>query len=165
MATIEVSTGEHRGKAIKTASDELWYTRCPVPNTFGLAARRGAYAEEFHPGQDLKWIALQQSNDLAVHESHFTHTKERSFRHGGNVPALWARSEGADTRLIALSWQPALTPILALPESGIEGPIDLKGRRLLLPVNPHAKIDFWQSVTLRVYETALATVGLGLEDV
>jgi len=163
MATTPVTS--RRGEAIPTAPDELWYTRCPVPNTFGLTARRGSYTEEFHPGQDLKWIALQHSDDLAVHESHFSHTKERSFRHGGNIPALWARSEGADTRLVGLTWQPALQPILALAESGIEGPGDLRGRRLLVPVNPHATIDFWQAVTLRVYESALSSVGLGLDDV
>jgi ABC-type nitrate/sulfonate/bicarbonate transport system substrate-binding protein len=165
MTSTDELTQKRRGQAISTAADELCHPRCPVPNTFGLTARRGSYAEEFHSEQDLKWIALQESSDLLVHESHFTHTKERSFRHGGNIPALWARSEGADTRLIGLTWQPALQPVLALPESAINGPADLVGRRLLLPVNAHAKIDFWQAVTLRVYERALESVGRSLDDV
>jgi ABC-type nitrate/sulfonate/bicarbonate transport system substrate-binding protein len=165
MTQLDETTPTLGDAVLPTADDELWWTRCPVPNTFGLAARRGSYRAEFPADGGLRWIALQQSDDPLVHESHFTHTKQRSFRHGGNVPALWARSEGADTRLIGLTWQPALQPVLALPGSGIEGPADLKGRRLLVPVNPHAKIDFWQAVTLRVYEQALASAGLSLDDV
>lgn len=165
MTQLDETAPQLTAVTLPTPPGELWWTRCPVPNTFGLAARRGSYHAEFPEAEGLKWIALQQSDDPLVHESHFTHTKERSFRHGGNIPALWARSEGADSRLIGLTWQPALQPVLALPGSGIEGPPDLKGRRLLVPVNPHAKIDFWQAVTLRVYERALQSAGLSLDDV
>lgn len=154
------------GPVIASRSDEVWYTRCPIPTTFGLALKWGLADKAFPPTQGrVQWHSLQRSDDKATQLSHFTHTKERSFRHGGNIPAIWARSEGADTRLIGISWQPTPYRILVLSESKIESPADLKGKRLLLPHRPAAKIDFWQAVNLRIYEKALASVGLSFADV
>jgi ABC-type nitrate/sulfonate/bicarbonate transport system substrate-binding protein len=56
-------------------------------------------------------------------------------------------------------------PILALPESGIRDVRDLRGKRLLVMTRPESEIDFWQAVTLRVYETALAAADMSLDDV
>ncbi len=157
-------TGLDFDRVIETPADEVWYTRCPVPTAFEVALGTGLFDREFGTGRPT-WHALADSPDPAVHQSHFTHRKARSFRHGGNVPAIYARSRGADTRVIGVSWLPTPYPILALPESGITSVADLAGRRLLLPRRPHAAIDFWAASTLGVYESALATEGLSLSDV
>ena len=42
---------------------------------------------------------------------------------------------------------------------------DLKGRRLSLPRRTRDSIDFWRANSLQVFETALASAGLGASDV
>ncbi len=146
------------------AEKEIWYTRCPVPTALGLAVRRGVLDEAIAP-LGLKLASIQQSSSRATQTSHFTHTLADSIRHGGNTPAIFARSTGADTRIVALSWTPTPHPILALPRSGIRSVKDLKGKRLALSLRQNDAIDFWRAAALRAYEAALATEGLTLADV
>jgi len=144
----------------------LWYTRCPCATAFSVAWQQGAIDAEFAKDRDVEFLSLQQSSDPKVHQSHYTHTQENSFRYGGNVPAIWARSRGADSRLVGLAWTENPHPILALPDSGIRSVADLKGKRLLV-VKREADpvVDFSRITTLRIYESALATAGLTLKDV
>ncbi|MFZ4756039.1 MAG: ABC transporter substrate-binding protein [Miltoncostaeaceae bacterium] len=150
----DIASGEH----------EVWYTRCPVPTAFEVALAEGFFDEEFALS-GIDWIPLAASDDPAVHQSHFSHRKAKSFRHGGNVPAIAARSRGADTKVIGVSWLRTPYTLLARPGSGIESVDDLRGKRLLVPRRRGAFIDFWAASTLRVYEVALAKVGLTLDDV
>jgi ABC-type nitrate/sulfonate/bicarbonate transport system substrate-binding protein len=77
----------------------LWYTRCPAPTPFGVAIQQGRLQEEFvNDGFDVK--ALQDATDPLVRQSHYTHSQPNSLRQGGNIPALWARSQGGRTRVI-----------------------------------------------------------------
>lgn len=149
---------------IPSGRDEVWYTRCPIPTSFEVALGTGVFDDEFRDS-GLEWLALAQSPDEDVHRSHFTHRKARSFRHGGNVPAIFARANGADTRVVGASWLRTRYTLLTLPGSGIESVADLKGRRVLVPRRPHADIDFWAASTLGVLEAALASAGLTLDDV
>ena len=151
-------------RTIPSADDELWYTRCPVPTAFEVALARGEFDAALR-GKGVEWIPLAASDNPAVHQSHFTHCKENSFRHGGNVPAIVARARGAETRVIGASWLPVAYTVQALPQSGIASPADLRGRRLLVPRRPRAAVDFWAASTLRVYAVALASAGLTFDDV
>lgn len=143
--------------------DTIWYTRCPVPTPLGIAVQEGWLAREFAPdGIGLK--SLQDNVDAEVRESHFDHHLAHSFRQGGNIPALWARSKGRATRVIGLSWTDEFQGIITLPGSGIDGPRDLRGRRLGL--TRHAvSIDFKRAAALKAFESALGLAGLGLGDV
>lgn len=146
------------------AERQIWYTRCPVPTALGLAVQRGTLHEAIEPlGRAL--ASIQQSGDRAQQASHFTHSLADSIRHGGNTPAIFARSKGADTRIVALSWTPTPHPILVKPGSGIGSIRDLKGKRLALSLRQNDAIDFWRAAALRAYEAALATEGLTLDDV
>jgi len=149
---------------IPAGPDELWYTRCPVPTAFEIALATGRFDEEFADGP-LSWHNIAESPDPAVHESHFTHRKANSFRHGGNIPAIYARSRGADTVVVGVSWPRTSYPVLALPESGIRTPADLRGRRVLVPRRDQETLDFWAASALGVWESALASAGLTLADV
>ncbi len=149
---------------IPSGADEVWYTRCPIPTAFEVALGTGLFDEEFSGG-GLTWLALAESPDPDVHRSHFTHRKARSFRHGGNVPAIYARSIGADTRVVGSSWLRTRYTLLTRADSPIESVADLRGRRILVPRRRGADIDFWAASTLGVIETALATAGLALDDV
>ena len=142
---------------------DLWYPRCPVPTPLGIAVQLGWFAEEFaSDGIVLK--SIQETSDPNARESHFDHNLPHSFRQGGNIPALWARSRGADTRLIGLSWTDEFQAILALPGRGVTTARDLKGRRIGLPVNP-LSIDFNRATALRGFVKALELEGLDLADV
>jgi len=145
-----------------SAVDTLWYTRCPVPTPLGLAAQLGWISEEFKPdGIGIK--TLQDSNDSNLRESHFDHHLINSFRYGGNVPAIWARANGRDTKVIGINWIDEYQAILALPDSGIRAPKDLRGRKLGLPVH-QGSIDFQRAGALRGFIVALELAGLAHKD-
>lgn len=144
--------------------ETLWYTRCPVPTGLGIAVQKG-WLEESFKEQGTTISSLRESNDLAVRESHFDHTLENSVRHGGNIPAIWARSVGRETRLIGLSWSDETQRILTLPGSGIKQAKDLAGRKVGLPKWINVQIDFSRAQALRGLENALKLEGLAVEDV
>lgn len=141
----------------------LWYTRCPVPTASSIAIGQGWLDDEFAP-DGIEISSLRASSDRAVRESHFDHTQADSFRQGGNIPPIWARARGRDLRLVGLSWAEHRQSILALPDSGIERPEDLAGRRLALSRRVNDQIDFWRATALRGYLTALEVAGLGPSD-
>jgi ABC-type nitrate/sulfonate/bicarbonate transport system substrate-binding protein len=144
--------------------DTLWYTRCPVPTGLGIALQKGWLEESFR-SQNTVIKSLRESNDKAVRESHFDHTLQNSVRHGGNIPAIWARSAGRETRVLGLSWADEVQLILTLPESGIKSPRDLKGRRFGLPKWQNVQIDFSRAQAIRGLENALKLDGLKVSDV
>lgn len=146
------------------ALDKIWYTRCPVPTASGLALHLGTLAAEFASG-GLEFGVLQDGPpELARH--HFDHQLLGLFREGGNVPALAARSEGAPTRLIGLTWIDEWQSILVRPDSGITGAADLKGARVALPGWADSRAgSFPRAMALHGFAGALATAGIGLADV
>jgi len=144
--------------------DTLWYTRCPVPTASGYALAAGLLADDF--GQvGVRLTDLATSDDPAIRRSHFDHTVANSIRQGGNIPPLVARARGADVRVIGFSWPTISHRVLVSPDSGIADVAGLAGRRLALPVRRDDPSDFWRPTVLRGYTQALATAGLGLDDV
>ncbi|CAI8708990.1 ABC transporter substrate-binding protein [Pseudomonas sp. IT-P4] len=146
------------------ALDTLWYTRCPVPTGLGIAVQKG-WLQDTVGALGTQVQSLRESTDKAVRESHFDHTLRNSVRHGGNIPAIWARAQGRETRVIGLSWADEVQLILTLPDSGIKTVKDLKGRRFGLPDWAGAQIDFTRAQALRGLENALSLEGLQVGDV
>jgi len=144
--------------------DTLWYTRCPVPTGLGIALQKGWLEQAFN-AKNTTVQSLRESTDKSVRESHFDHTLQNSVRHGGNIPAIWARSVGRETRVLGLSWADETQRILSLPESGIREVKDLKGRRFGLPKWVNAQIDFSRAQAIRGLENALKLEGLSVSDV
>ncbi|MFB9127455.1 ABC transporter substrate-binding protein [Paraburkholderia dipogonis] len=143
----------------------LWYTRCPAPTPFGIAAQKGWLDEEFTAdGIDVK--ALQDADDVRIRSSHFTHTQPWSFRQGGNIPALWARAQGSDTRLIGLSWVDESQALITLDRQLDANPDALAGRRFGFPLNTRASVvDFHRATALRGFSSLLGALGVQLEDI
>ena len=144
--------------------DTLWYTRCPVPTGLGIAVQKG-WLEESLGAQGTAIKSLRESDNQAVRESHFDHTLQNSVRHGGNIPAIWARSSGRETRVIGLSWADEVQLILTTQDSGIKTVKDLKGRKFGLPDWANAQIDFTRAQAIRGLENALKLEGLEVSDV
>lgn len=144
--------------------DTLWYTRCPVPTGLGIAVQQGWLQEDL-AGLGTQVQSLREADQQAVRESHFDHSLLNSVRHGGSIPAIWARAQGRDTRVIGLSWADEAQLILTRPDSGIHTVKDLKGRRFGLPDWAAAQIDFTRAQALRGLENALKLAGLQVGDV
>ncbi|MER5866446.1 ABC transporter substrate-binding protein [Kitasatospora sp. NPDC002040] len=142
--------------------DQLWFTRCPVPTATGIAADRGLLAEEFAP-DGITVRSLQDVSAAVAADHHYTHALEGLFREGGNVPALWARSRGEETRVVALTWIEERQSILVRADSGVRDPAGLRGLRLAVPVHAIG-IDFWRAMALSGFAGALAQAGLTLAD-
>jgi len=146
------------------AISEIWYTRCPVPTPVGLAAQLGYLEENFRKdGVTLKSII--DSPDRNIRQSHFNHTLDWSFRHGGNVPPIRARSEGRKTRLVGITWTDEFQAIITLPETGIKTTKDLKGRRFGIARRPEGIVDFMRATALKGLLSALSLDGLALDAV
>ncbi|MFL5306009.1 MAG: ABC transporter substrate-binding protein [Polyangia bacterium] len=144
--------------------DTLWYTRCPVPTPLGIAAQLGWIEDEFK-ADGITVRTLQDQVDPSIRESHYDHKLDNSFRQGGNIPAIWARSSGRETRVVGLTWTDEAQVILTLPKSGIKSVRDLAGRKLGVATRPQDKIDFWKATTIRAYVAALGLQGLSTKDV
>jgi ABC-type nitrate/sulfonate/bicarbonate transport system substrate-binding protein len=142
--------------------DAIWFTRCPVPTATGIAADLGWLSEEFAP-DDIEVRSLQDLGRDKAADVHYTHAHEGLFREGGNVPALWARSNGEPTRLVGLTWIEERQTILVRQGDGPIEPGQLKGKRLAIPVHQVA-IDFWRAMALHGFAGALGQAGLGLKD-
>ncbi len=145
----------------------LWYTRCPVPTPVGLAAQLGLLEQAF-AAKGVTLSSIIDSNDRDIRQSHFNHTLKWSFRLGGNVPPIRARSEGRATRLVGVTWTDEYQAIVTLPGSGINSAADLAGRRLGLPKRADDDIfvvDFWRASALKGFDAALTIAGLTRDQV
>jgi ABC-type nitrate/sulfonate/bicarbonate transport system substrate-binding protein len=144
--------------------DTLWYTRCPVPTPLGIAAQLGWIDKEV--GRDgITVRTLQDETDPALLESHFDHNLDNSIRQGGNIPAIWARSKGRQTRVVGLTWTDEAQVILVRPNSDIHSVQDLVGKKLGVATRPNDSIDFWKATTIRAYVATLEAHNLNAGDV
>ncbi|WP_454807296.1 ABC transporter substrate-binding protein [Paraburkholderia fungorum] len=141
----------------------FWYARSPVPTPLGIAVHLGWLNGE----SSADGVAIRSLRDSAGHDasSISDHTLAMSFRQGGSIPAMWARSHRADTRVIGLSWVDESQLILTLPGSGIQSVKQLRGRRLAIPRRPTDRIDIFRASALRGFLNALSLEGMTTRDV
>ncbi|WP_457585018.1 ABC transporter substrate-binding protein [Ensifer canadensis] len=148
----------------KNAISQIWYTRCPVPTPVGLATQLGLLDEAF-AGEGITLNSIIDSKDRTIRSSHFDHHLDYSFRHGGNVPPIRARSEGNPTRLVGITWTDEFQAIITLPGTGIKTTRDLVGRRFGIARRPPGIIDFMAATALKGLVSALSLEGLTHTDV
>ncbi len=150
--------------------DTIWFTRCPVPTATGLAYKLGWLEQEFAPDGIAVQTLQEVGGELARH--HYDHGLPTLVREGGNLLALPARSQGAPTRLVGLTWIDEWQAILVRPGWNIDSAADLKGKRLGLPAFRQDDLDnnrrgrsIARGMSLAGYKGVLASAGLDLDDV
>lgn len=148
---------------MSTSEDQLWITRCPVPTASSVAFDRGLLERDLAP-LGVAVASLQDAPDRATRDAHFHHGLDGLVREGGNVPALWARSTGTATRLVALTWIDEYQAILTTDPKLAHDPAKLAGRRLGIPRYADAVVDFQAAMALRGFDAALGLAGLTLGD-
>lgn len=153
-----------RGSHGALALEELWHARCPVPTPLSIAMQLGWVEEALFRLSRTRLRSLFETNDptepMCYHES----LLPNSFRQGGNVPAIWARANGQQTRVIGLSWTDEYQAIIAMPQSGIRTGRDLRGRRIGIPLHG-VTIDHSRAAAKRAFGVVLESEGLGFGDV
>jgi ABC-type nitrate/sulfonate/bicarbonate transport system substrate-binding protein len=145
--------------------DLLYYTRCPAPTATGLAVGLGLLAAELENRHGICLHALQDVTDEELRRRHFDHGITHLVREGGNIPALWAASRGAPTRLIGITWLDEYQAIVAGPSPAVRDLCDLAGRRIAVPAPRGPIVDVGRASTLGGFARSLATVGLDLSSV
>ncbi len=144
-------------------TNTVWYTRCPIPTASGIAFQRRIFDETF-AGSDFQVRNIAELPPDKM-ETHFDHSLENSFREGGCAPPLWARSIGADTALVGITYIPESLVLVVRDDSAIRSVADLKGKRCALPVIKDQRINFMRFAALKTFTSALRLHGLGAGDV
>jgi ABC-type nitrate/sulfonate/bicarbonate transport system substrate-binding protein len=145
-------------------TQSVWYTRCPAPTPLSIAYQLGWVEQRFNAiGVGVR--SIRDSKDPAVRESHFSHALDFSFRQGGNIPPIWARSGGRETRVVGITTTDEFQAIISLPGQGIATAADLKGRRIGIPRKPGEHIDFQRATALKGIISGLSLANLTHKDV
>lgn len=143
----------------------IWYTRCPVPTTSGIAQHKHWLQNEF-ARHGITLDSIRASQDRAVRESHFRHSLAGSFREGGNVPPIWARAQGQDTVVVGITWVDEEQLVFVRGDSEIKTVADLRGRKLGVVRKAGGDlVDVGRAEGLRGLLTALHLGGVSRDDV
>ena len=142
----------------------IWYTRCPVATATGIALEMGLFDAEF-AGSGVEFRNIKQLGRDKMMQSHFDHHLENSVREGGAVPPIWARSRGADTALLGLTFVKDSLAFLVRSDSDIHRFEEVRGRRCSLPLHPKLLTDFMRANTQRGFLCALAEHGMDASEV
>jgi ABC-type nitrate/sulfonate/bicarbonate transport system substrate-binding protein len=147
-----------------TALHEIWHARCPVPTPLSVAAQLGWVEKALHQIGDIRLRSLPETSDPVEPAQYHESALPNSFRQGGSVPAIWARANGQQTRVIGLSWTDEYQAVIAMPQAGLTAIGQLRGRRIGIPRHD-VTLDHSRAAALRAFSAILATEGLSLADV
>ncbi|MFO1281898.1 MAG: hypothetical protein U1F51_05420 [Burkholderiales bacterium] len=145
------------------AAVTIRYTRCPVPTATAVALANGAfdalYADGVYRFRDIAELGP------AAADAHYTHAIDYFFRDGGGGPPVWARANGADSRLVGVTFMEELLGVWVRADDPAGSVADLAGRRIALPRWPGLVFDFWRFAAEKGVASALARHGLAGHDV
>lgn len=147
-----------------TLTRQIYYTRCPAPTATGVGAGLGVLQKALEES-GFAPSALQDVTDPEIRRHHFEHGIANLIREGGNIPAIWAKSRGAHTRLLGITWLDEIQAIVVRPNSGFQSIRDLASARFAVPVSAGDRVDVAGISALRGIDQALGTIGRQLSDV
>ncbi len=143
---------------------QIFYTICPVQVASHVAVAKGWVDEELNKvGAKAKFLrALPKKEWLP----HFTHSRTDLFRDGGNIPPIWARSQGPVNKLIGLTFVGTGGEIVVKAGSGIRSVRELKGRRIGISKRLTGdRVDFARATAHRGIILALELAGIDHRDI
>lgn len=150
--------------AIAPSCNAVWYSRCPVPTTSGIAQHYQWLHRAFER-HGVTVASLRASVDPQVRAAHYNHAHPDMFREGGNVPPIWARASGQDTVVVGITWIDERQDLLVRADSALHTPQDLRGRKLGLPKHATRNVDIARTAHLRGLLTALDLAGVARSEV
>ncbi len=138
--------------------ETIHYSRCRmVPTPSALSSALGLLSD---------WGPGKPETAVQVEFGDFDHKDDRLWmRHAGSTKGTWARSDGADTRVVALSGWQSHEPVHVLAASEIRRVEDLRGRRVAVPRVPGRVFDVDRHVFLVPLHVCLSSAGMGLQHV
>lgn len=142
----------------------IWYAHSPAVAPLIIALRKGWLADGL-AGHGIGLQSVSDHADPAIRSSYSNHHLNFQIRQGGNVPALWARSNGARTRLLGLTWTQEFQAIVTLPSTGIKSARDLTGRRFAVPRFAPLGYQVLAPFAIRGLINARAAEGLDVTDI
>jgi ABC-type nitrate/sulfonate/bicarbonate transport system substrate-binding protein len=134
-----------------------------VGNATEIAISKGWLREEYGKcGTRFTWI-----RDLPESEwiKHYTQEPPLSFRDGGNIPPIWAKSRGIETNVIGLKFLSQSQAVLVRPDSAIRNLDDLRAKKLAVSRHINARVDFWWATEKRAWNTILRYANLTEKNV
>lgn len=138
------------------------FSRCPVGTATEYLMKKGLLGDALQKvGGEY---CVLQDMDATYHNAHFTQEAPLHFRDGGNIPPMWAQSQGDRSVLLGVTYQQEARGIYVRKDSDIHCIEDLKGKRIALPVRKDAVIDFRYLTILRGFDETLMYYGLSLAD-
>lgn len=144
-------------------TETVYYSRCPVPTASGIAFQRRLFAPMFEgSGYEVRDIC---ELGPTYRDAHYTHSIPGFFREGGGAPPIWARSGGADSVLLGVTFMEELLGIFVRADDPASRMTDLTGRRLALPIWPRLVFNFWRFAAYKGITSALEAHAMSIEDV
>jgi 2'-hydroxybiphenyl-2-sulfinate desulfinase len=143
---------------------EFRYTICPVGNASFIAANKDFFLKDSFTRQGIEPVRLQTLPRENWHV-HYDYQDDALFREGGNIPPIWAKSNGAGVVLIGLAFLHQRSFILVRTDSPIDYVEQLRGKRLGVPTRPEFIIDFYKASIQRGFESSLAARGVNPAEV
>lgn len=138
-------------------------SRCPVATATEFSIKKG-WLQEALKNQGAEFCLLQ-TMDKQYYNAHFTQQAPLHFREGGNIPPLWARSQGDRCVLLGVSYQRDRRGVYVRPDDDICSVADLRGKRLAIPIRKDAVVDFRQMTALHGLRDVLGHYGVGFDEV
>lgn len=139
------------------------YTICPVGNSSYIAANKIWKRDTFEKagGEPV----LLQTLPRERWGVHFNYKDDSLFREGGNIPPLWAKSNGAEVVLLGLAFLPHKSYIIVKNDSPVDYVEQLRNKKVGIPVASYMEIDFYKATVEHAFETALGARGLSKREV
>lgn len=143
----------------------LHYSICPVYVASHAAHDLGYLREELErAGATLTPLSTLPDGQAPV--AHARHDQTWQVRDGGNIPALWARADHADTVLVGSTHVQAGGQLVVRVDDDIRRVQDLAGRRFGLSKSLDTRrVDWWRANSQRNAGLALGLAGLGWDEV
>lgn len=139
------------------------FSRCPVGSATEYIMRTGRLqAALAEAGARFR---LLQELDEGFQHVHFTQEEPLHFRDGGNIPPIWAQSQGDRTVLLGLTFQHERWGLFVRENDPAADVAALRGKRIAIPVRESIPVDFQRYTALCALAFYLEQAGLRPEDV